>query len=110
MLDLEIRALMTRYAREGGNWAVLEDQLEGASWASADAPADPMVETSLRILAEHANGDWTDAELADRLLHLAETYTLQVASVGVVGGSESAVILEDRQSASADRRLVAEPV
>jgi hypothetical protein len=110
MIDLEIREQLARYVSGEMDAPTLEDWLQDVCW---DAPADPaesLAVTSLRLLAERANGDWTDAELRDRLGALSRTYWLEQAPRVVYANSDAHVIREDRRSASVDRWRVVESV
>lgn len=91
MADLEIREQIARYVDGEIDASALEDWLEDASWASAD-PAESIAPTALRLLAEHSNGDWTDAELRDQLAVVARLYTFGLDEREVSTGSLAHVI------------------
>ena len=109
MTDLEIREQIARYIGAEIDAPTLEDTLEAAAW-DADGPAGSLAADTLRVLAEHANGDWTDAELGERLGALSRTYWFEQAPKHAFTESSAHVIREDQRSAAFDRWRVVESV
>lgn len=93
MTGLEIREQILRYIDGDVSAPDLEDWLENGAWDEdgIEPPARALVQDALRVLAEHANDDWTEDELKDRLGQMARTYwfeqapkiTLDVSSASV---------------------------
>jgi hypothetical protein len=111
MLDLQIREKIRAYVDGKVEAGVLEDWVETSSWdLDHDAPAHRLAADALRLLAEHSNGDWTDAELRGQLGALSRTYWFDQAPKKTRSGSIGAVIRQDQQSGSAGRWRVAESV
>jgi hypothetical protein len=111
MLDLEIREQVARYVADELKASELEDWLESESWDLEAEPARTLAADLLRLLAEYANGDWTDSELRAQLGALSRTYWFDQAPKQSRSGSVSGVIRQGaQQSATADRWRVAESV
>jgi hypothetical protein len=108
MTDLEIRERIAALTSGGIGARELEDQLEDGAWELEAEPARTLAADALRLLAEHGNGDWTDAELNERLGALSRTYWFEQAPKRSLSGSDSPVIRHDQQSAVAGRSPVAE--
>ena len=108
MSDLEIREAIRRYITGDLDAPTLEDRLEAVAW---DMPAaQRLVADALRLLAEHANGDWTDSELRERLGVLTRTYWFEQAPKHTMPGAESVVIRQADRAALAGRLRVTESV
>lgn len=103
--DHEIREQIARYIAGGISAAELEDWLEDATWDD-DGRTAPLAASTLRLLAEHGNGDWTDAELVESLGTLTRSYWFQQAPKVAWSGSAATVTVH-QPSPSADRRHVA---
>jgi len=111
MVDLEIREQLARYVAGKLDAAELEDWLENESWDVEFEPTRALAADALRLLAEHANGDWTDLELRAQLGALSRTYWFDQAPKQTRSGSASGVIRQEApQSATADRWRAAESV
>ena len=105
MADLEIREQIHRYLNGEIDAPALEDWLENTSWDAVDA-AGSLGENVLRLLAEHANGDWTDGELREQLGSMSRTYWFGRAPKHTYVGSAAQVIRQDQSSAVTGTRLV----
>lgn len=110
MLDLEIRERIADFARGDLDAAQLEDWLEDASWDEDAEPTRALAATVLRLLAEHANGDWTASEMREHLGALSRNYWFEQAPKTALAGSDTPVIRQDQRSAAAGRWRVAESV
>ncbi len=110
MTDLEIRQQVARFAQGELEAWDLEDWMEGAAWELDAGPARTLAATALRLLAEHASGDWSDPELREALGVLSRVYWFDQAPKMTLSGSTSTVIRHAQPSGSADRRLVVESV
>ncbi len=104
MLDLEIRERIARYTRGDLGARELEDWLEGVVWGLDTQPEKDLAATALSLLVEHANGDWTDAELRGRLGALSRTYWFDHAPRTVISGSIARVTRLNQSSGSAGIR------
>lgn len=107
MLDLEIREQIADFVRGDIDAAQLEDWLEDASWGEDAEPTRTLAATVLRLLAEHANGDWTDSEMREQLGALSRNYWFEQAPKTALAGSDTPIILQDQRSAAAGRWRVA---
>jgi hypothetical protein len=105
-MDLEIREQIAKYTNGEVEAAELADWLELASWDSDSE----LAATALRLLAEQEHGDWTAAEIRERLGALSRAYRFEQAPNTAFSGSASQVIRQDQRSATADRWRVAESV
>ena len=110
MTDLEIREQIARYVGGDLDARHLEDWLEDAAWELDAEPARTLATTALRLLAEHANGDWTDAELRQQLGTVSRVYWFDQGPKTPLSGSSSGVIRHDQQSGAVERWRVAESV
>lgn len=108
MLDLEIRERIGAYVAGDLSAAELEDWLEDASWDVAQEPTRSLAATVLRLLAEHGNGDWTEAELGARLGHVGRTYWFESAPKTTLTGTDAALTQHGQWSPLAGRRRAAE--
>jgi hypothetical protein len=109
MSDLEVREAIRDYIAGNVDARVLEDRLEDVAW---DTPADParkLTDDALRLLAEQANGDWTESELREQLGVLTRTYWFEQAPK-VVTGTSSTVIRQRVETGVAERLHVGESV
>lgn len=109
MTDLEIREQIARYTRGEIDASRLEDWLEDASW-DVHEPAESLAANALRLLAEHANGDWTDPELREQLGALSRTYWFERAPKLVFMDSSAQVSHQVRPSAVPETQRVAASV
>jgi hypothetical protein len=106
MPDLEIRQEIARYIESQIDAQTLEDRLHDHAWDSGDVGSE-LVADVLRLLAERANGDWTDVELRDRLAGLNRNYWFLIAPKNIVPDSTATVIAHGQRAVESDRRLVA---
>lgn len=109
MSDLEIREAIRQYIAGDVDARALEDQLEGVAWEGLADPARRLTNDALRLLAEQANGDWTDSDLREQLGVLTRTYWFERNAESKTGTS-SAVIRQTAVPATAERLHVAESV
>jgi hypothetical protein len=107
MSDLEIRQQIARYVDQEIAAASLEDWLQSYAWETEDS-GGPLAADTLRLLAEYANGDWTDSDLRERMAGLNRTYWFENAPKNVVPDSMSTVIPRGQRSVASGRPLVAE--
>jgi hypothetical protein len=91
MTDLEIRHEIFRFVGGELDAEALEDWLEDASWEASD-PSESLAPTALRLLAEHANGDWTDVELRERLAACGQIYRFGLVTNDSNAGSGARLI------------------
>jgi len=73
-MDFDIREQIATYVAGGMDAASLEDQIQDLAWDLDTEPSRSHAATALRLLAERANGDWTDPALRDRLGALNRVY------------------------------------
>ncbi len=110
MSDLEIREQLARFTEGELDARDLEDWLENVAWDLNAEPGRTLVATALRLLAEHANGDWTDQELREQLGAIGRIYWFEQAPKTTLSSSSSSIIRHAQPSEAADRRLVVESV
>lgn len=106
MTEVEIRQRIAAFTDGEIEPHVLEDWLENAAWDVDEEPARTLAADALRLLAEFDNGDWTDAEIRERLGGLYRTYWFVRGPKGNFTGSDSLVIHQDQRSASPGRLRV----
>jgi hypothetical protein len=106
--DLEIRERLAAFVAGESDPAQLEEWLHDIAWDLDTEPARTFVATALRLLAEFANGDWTEGELSARVAALSRFYWFEVAPKEPAAGS-GAHLIEARVSLgeAADRQPVA---
>ena len=88
----EVRDQLADYLAGVVSASELEDSLEELTWEEQglDPVARHLANEALRLLAEHANGDWTDDELTDRLgslVHAGMATLWHVHHIRVTGQS-----------------------
>ena len=107
--DQNIRKRIRAYTEDELSAAELEDWLETESWHddAMGASTERLANDALRLLAEHTNGDWSDAELADQLGMLGRTYWFAQAFKGVWADAITNVIRHDRRPVATGRSPVA---
>lgn len=110
MSDLEIRKQLVRFTEGELDPRQLEDWLEDVAWDLDAEPARTLVATALRLLAEHANGDWPEQDLREQIGAIGRIYWFQQAPKTTLSGSSSSVIRHAQPSEDADRWLVVESV
>src|SRR5690349_3576979 len=72
----EIRAQLAKVLREGGDLDAFRIWLARESWNGSNTDARELVGDIELSLAEHANGDWSDAALHEHLSSLAHQETV----------------------------------
>lgn len=107
MTDLETRQLIADYLGDSLNAAELEDRLEDATWDLEEGPAHELASTALRLLAEYANGDWTDAELREHLGSINRLYWLSNAPRTSFTSGAATFILHQSQSEASGKSPLA---
>jgi hypothetical protein len=110
MLDLEIRKRLARYNAKRMKLTDLDDWLNSESWDVRTEPPETqqLLFDAMRLIAEHANGDWTDAELRQKLGALSRTYWVDRAPKDRLVGESSSAVIQPTPAGQADRpRVVA---
>lgn len=112
MSDQEIRERIRAYVQGKSPAEELEDALEDLTGPFMGVPigGQRLASDALRLLAEHANGDWTDDELRDLLGKMSRTYWFDSAPKSVIPSAGTAVIHHGRSSAVVGTPHVAESV
>lgn len=110
MADVEIRHLIATYLAGEISAEQLESELEDLAWQPLEGPAGDVANSALLVLAEHQNGDWTDAELQSQLINIARTYWIDRVADRTSTAAPANLILEERQTEASDKWLVAASV
>lgn len=110
MLDLEIRKQIARYCDNEIDAAELAAWLAAETWDLDDQPpaVRRLASDTMRLVSEHGNGDWEDADLRERLGALSRTYWFEQTPNTVIPDSVSTLIQHGQRLAATDRPLVAE--
>jgi hypothetical protein len=108
MDDLEIRESVADYIVGALDAGELEDRLENVAWELEGEPARSLAGDVLRLLAEHGNGDWEEAELRERLGAMSRTYWFQQAPKVAWSGSDASVMRHQEPSVVAGRSRATE--
>lgn len=106
--DLLIRQQIARLVDGGQSAADFEDWLQEFAYELETEPARSLAHDALRVLTEHANGDWEDEEVLDQLGALSRTYWFVGALTMIQSGAESGLVSHDRRLAATGRSPVAE--
>ena len=107
--DLEIRKRIAKVVEGKLAPADLEEWLQAYAWDLSAGPAHGLAADAMRLLSEHANGDWTDDEVRDRLGIISRVYWFQQAPK-VAWSDSVAVVIPSQQSAGAGTRRAVECV
>jgi hypothetical protein len=107
--DYEIREKIHAYITGDESAAALAEWLQDATWdiESESSATRKLAHDAGRLMDEWENGDWTEAELRERLGVLNRMYWFETAPKVAFPGAEAALIREDRRSAATDRSLEA---
>ncbi len=99
MLDEDFREQLARYLAGRIRRATLENWIVPDAWTIAHE-ADPVTRErifrTMRLLAERANGDWTEPEVKAQLSALLDTYVYDAHPRVVRTGSFSQTVTKGR--------------